>query len=345
MPGSAANDAFAADLWRTLVECVRDTDRHGRVRFRENHHGTAPVAHTWPVSQLLHAAALRDEAATVAEVVAQLEPYAHRGYGFGEALADHPGRDDVYVDDNAWVGLALAQAAPGPLDHAGRARLAACTAFCCATQRDDGGVPWRIDVETWSHNACSTAPTGVLALRAAGRGAAPAGVDPVAVATGAERFCTTRLGRDDGLVADHLRADGTVDWAVWSYNQGAVVLLRTLLSVALDDHRLLASAVELADAALDEFRGERLWTQPPAFNAVLFRGLLVLDAHEPRPRVRAALAEHLDRVRAEAYDVSTGLCIAGGIGTYEDATVLDQAALVQLFTLAGLPPERCKGLC
>lgn len=334
---------FADDLWRTLTGCVRDTGDRGTARYREHHRGNAPLAHTWPVSQLLHAASLRDDVRTIDEVAAQLEPYAHPGHGFGEALADHPRRSDVYVDDNAWVGLALAQA--DRLGAPGRARLSACASFCCRTQRADGGVPWRIDVAEWSHNACSTAPTGVLALRAAERGALPAGLDAVDVARRAERFCSTRLLRDDALVADHLRADDSIDWAVWSYNQGALVLLRTLLAVALDDGVLLDAACTLAEAALDEFQGDRLWTQPPAFNAVLFRGLLVLDAHRPFPRGRRSLRDYLDRVRVEAHDISTGLCLLGGIGAYEHATILDQAALVQLFTLATWPAERCATLC
>ena len=124
-----------------------------------------------------------------------------------------------------------------------------------------------------------------------------------------------------------------------------MVQLRALLAAARDDRALLRSAATLADAALDEFHGDRLWTQPPAFNAILFRGLLVLDAHLGHPRGRDALATYLTCVRDEAYDVSTGLCLSGGIGAYEHATILDQSALVQLFTVSAWPRERCATLC
>ncbi len=360
---SGTDAAFSADLWRTLIECVRDTDDgwidrlagspHGPARYRENHHGTAPIAHTWPLSQLLHAAALRDDLAVVTEAVAQLEAYRHAGHGFGSALADHPNRSDVYVDDNAWVGLALAQAAiddparsprAGRLGTAARTRLAACARFCLATQRGDGAVPWRVDIADPTHNACSTAPTGVLALRAG----ALAVLDRDAALDAArrtERFCTQVLGRDDGLIADHQRVDGTIDATVWSYNQGSVVMLRTLLAEIDDDPELLDAALDLADAALAELDGDGIWRQPPAFNGVFFRGLLVLDAYRPYPPARAALRAYLDRVRDEAYDISTGLCLAGDIGAYEQATILDQSALVQCFALADRPRARCGTLC
>ncbi len=62
-------------------------------------------------------------------------------------------------------------------------------------------------------------------------------------------------------------------------------------------------------------------------------------------RGRDALATYLTCVRDEAYDVSTGLCLSGGIGAYEHATILDQSALVQLFTVSAWPRERCATLC
>ncbi len=79
-----------------------------------------------------------------------------------------------------------------------------------------------------------------------------------------------------------------------------------------------------------------------AFNAILFRNLLALDAVAPDPRYRATMTAYLDRAWREARDPATGLFDRGGIGSYTagKADALDQAGLVQLYALAALPSSK-----
>jgi hypothetical protein len=144
------------------------------------------------------------------------------------------------------------------------------------------------------------------------------------------RGCATFLEQlvdADGLVTDHRRPDGSTDPAVYTYNQGLLIGLLTELG-RLDDALALAARVRSA------FDADRLWTHPPAFDAILVRELLRLDRARPEAGLRAWCAAYLDRVWSQARDPATGLFTGGGIGHYDRGRVLDHAALTG--AMAGL---------
>jgi hypothetical protein len=306
------------------------------VLVHQSHTRRAPIAYLWPLSQVLHAAVILGDAPAAAAMLAQLERYEQRG-----GLAHHPGEPDRYYDDNAWVGLACAQLTAATGDVDARRWVERTWRFGASGQQPDGGVAW-VDVPRPTINTCSTAPLALLALRAGRLGVA---TGAVAFATLADRYLVTRLRRADQLYGDHVRIDGTIDTTVFSYNQGSVVALQALLAADGGDERHLDEAHATAVAALREYRGDRLFTHPPAFNAVFLRGLLLLDAVRPVPDVRDVLDEYLERVWRDARDARTGTFVGGGIGRYDEATTLDHAGLVQLFALAAWPRERCSALC
>jgi hypothetical protein len=285
---------------------------------------------------VLHAAIVVDDATTVATIFRQLERYERHG-----GLAHRPRRRDRYFDDNAWVGLACAQLAAATGNASARRWVARTWRFCATGRQNHGGVAWK-DEPHPTINTCSTAPVALLALRAGELGVKAGAVE---FAQQAVRYLVTRLRRDDLLYADHVRVDGTVDPTVFSYNQGSAVALQTVLAQHDGGAHHVDDAHATAVAALAEFRGDRLFTHPPAFNAVFFRGLLLLDAMRPVPQVREVLGDYLDRVWHEARDARTGTFVGGGIGGYDGATTLDHAALVQLFALATWPRARCTTLC
>ena len=70
------------------------------------------------------------------------------------------------------------------------------------------------------------------------------------------------------------------------------------------------------------------------FLAIWFRALL----GDPASRREAAdlLVAHTDRLLAEALDRATGLFTAGGVGSYDGSTTIDQAATVQLLGMRSL---------
>jgi hypothetical protein len=295
----------AASAWEALVRASVARRRGGLV-VREPHGWRAVPL--WPFSQVLHAAALvgAPEAPGLRDA---LETYRR-----GAAYAERPGNRRRYYDDNAWIALAL-------LAHdepEGAARILDMLREGAVTLPSGAvGVRW-VEGGDALH-ACSTGSTGLVALRLVEHAREEDRPGLVQLAERTTAFLEELLDAD-GLVADHLRADGSVDPGVYTYNQGLLVGLLTGLG-RTDD------AVALADRARAAFDPDRLWRHPPAFDAILVRELLVLDALRPDAGLRPWCAGYLDRVVHEARDPATGLLTGGGIGRYDDGTVLDHAAL------------------
>jgi len=294
----------------------------------------------WPLSQVIAAAMSLADAGTVAfdievdRLLAGLE--RHRR---GDAYTAHPRERLRYYDDNAWVGLGLAQW------HTQRGRGRDLTAarrlfaFAAAGEHRDGGVHWREGTRE-PRNTCSTAPAAQLALRIHGLTGEPGLVE---FAARADRFLSETLESPQGLMWDHVDADGTVERTVWSYNQGSTVSARVLLGRATGDARHVRSAQALANATLEHFgRDDGWWRQPAVFNAICLRNLVSAAAIAPeigRDRIHATLADYLDRVWEEAREDETGLFVNGGIGRY-DQSCIDQAGITQLYALSAWPRDR-----
>jgi hypothetical protein len=320
VPGDGTHDDAAA--WRSHAQQAWDAlvrasfrARRGRTVVREP--GGLRAVPLWPFSQVLHTAALVGAPESAGLLVA-LETYRR-----GTAYSERPGNRRRYYDDNAWIGLAL-------LDHGdldGAARVLGFLREGCVPRPDGAvGVRWVEGGEAL--HACSTGSTGLVALRLArARGSDAVGLHELAA--GCTEFLESLLD-GDGLVADHLRPDGTVDPGVYTYNQGLLVGLLTGLDRADD-------AVALADRVRAAFDAERLWRHAPAFDAILVRELLRLDDVRPDAGLRAWCTAYLARVLDEARDPRTGLLTGGGIGRYDDGVVLDHAALAGAMAALGGP--------
>lgn len=321
----------AASAWSALS---RDACRWGPCRavVREGPWPRAGRASLWPYGQVL-AAALDLAPLGLGDPAALRR--LRRGvlaYRRGRGYAATAWGTERYYDDNAWLGLDLLQAG----DRAGARRV---LRFVAAASLD-GGVYW-VEHGPRSRHTCSTGPAAELAARLA------AGGEPGAraFAGAALGFLRRELRGADGLYADHVGADGTVEPTLWSYNQGTPVGAGALWHRLTGDGAALVDARETADAALAHFSGDRLWSQAPAFNAIFFRNLLLLDALTGYPPAEPALAAYLDRVWEEARDPVTGWFTRGGIGRYERGGSLDQAGLVQLYALAAWPRSRRTDIC
>jgi len=259
------------------------------------------------------------------DLVSTLDRYRSRG-----AFAPAPRHRKRYFDDNAWLGLLFLRLFRRSNDVRHLERGTELASFVRRGEVATGGVLW---VEgSGTRNACSTAPAAELALASHLQRSDP---DAVSFADRSLAWLRRTLGRDDGLMADHIE-DDVVEPTVWSYNQGA----------ALGAHRLLTRATgadgrvprRLAEASLETFVGERLWQEPPPFLAVWFRELLDADA-DVRRAGRERLESYLERALRHGRDPHTGLFTNGGIGSYDGRPVIDQAAVVQMFALAaGVDP-------
>jgi hypothetical protein len=318
-----ARDA-GRERWRSTVVAEGPWPRAGR-------------ASLWGLSQVI-AAALDLHPLGVADdrTVSRLV-HSTRAFRRGDAYAAVPGGRERYYDDNAWLGLDLVQAAAtlGDADHREEAHR---VLRFLAGGTNDGGVLW-VDRGPRSWHTCSTGPAAELAFRLVLSGGA--GDEARAFGEAALAFLDRVLRGPDGLYADHLREDGTVEPTVWSYNQGTPVGAAALASLVTGDGGPLVGARETADAALAYFgTDDRLWAQPPAFNAIFFRNLLLLDAVAGYAPVDDTLATYLDRVWATARHPGTGWFTEGGIGRYERGGSIDQAGLVQLYALAAWPRDR-----
>lgn len=325
----------AADAWNQLVATSMLRRGGNQLLVMDGPGRHAGVAAVWPLSQVLAAAIDLDRldpeatgSAPLADLADTVELYRR-----GDGYAPYPAAGERYYDDNAWLALDFVQA---HRQHEGDAvdgiwmhKATRTFGFVASGQDPDGGVRWVEGGD--SRHTCSTAPAIEVALR-------------LSLMTGGDRFRSfaersdqwlwATLRREDGLFADHVEADGRVEPTVWAYNQGTPVGADVLWFRVTGDRAHLDRAGRLAGAALDHFgTGDRLWHQPPAFVAVLFRNLLTLHGQQDQPRVVAELDRYLERVWQEGRDPRTGRFVDGGIGHYDDGGTLDHAALVQLFAL------------
>ena len=81
---------------------------------------------------------------------------------------------------------------------------------------------------------------------------------------------------------DHVNPNGSVNTAIWSYNQGVMVGVGVLLyQLTGNNAGYLEQAQQTAAAAVSYFgTGTTLVNQGPAFNVIYFRNLFVLNQVE-----------------------------------------------------------------
>lgn len=332
-------------------------------------HRPGAAAHLWPFSRALVAtldlagigARLDgfDANAAIAESLALLERY-------WEPSADPPAYSsdlrgsrlggDRYYDDNAWIGLALVQLermkpGSGFLDRAEQLFRFAVSGWDRRPLSHPGGVFWveqgrGIRTKNHDRNTVSNAPNAELGLH----------LHELRARTSAEQgpigpqemyewvLATLDASRDTespgtGLFWDKVRGDGTLDKAVWTYNQGSMVGANVLLAridPAMRDEYLGRSEA-IARKALDHFDAVGYGEQPPAFNAIFFRNLLLLhpvarDA-ELRDDIIVRIRRYADEAWERARDRRDRFHLPDG-----GVTLLNQSAVVQLLALLAWDP-------
>ena len=323
--------------WESLSRaCLRSGD-HGAmvVRERPRRRKLAPV---WPVSQVLAAAIdiaeLTGSYDDVERLVIGLRPYAA-----GDGYLPAPGGRRRYFDDNAWIGLCLAQLHLQTGEARWLRRARKVFRFVREGQDPDGGMRW-VEGRRARHT-CSAAPTSQLALRLH---LADGDADTLAFARRTLSWLDGALRMRGGLYADHVDIRGRVQRSIWTYNQGSPVGALWLLHVATGDDVAIARARQTVATSLRRFGAERTWRHPPVFNAVWFRNLLALSTAGRVDGLRGALDAYLARAWRVGRDAD-GLFTAGGIGTYDGTPAIDAAGLVQLFALRAWPRDRLTLVC
>jgi hypothetical protein len=362
-------DAYADRAGRAYRAMQRRfATRRGMYRRDGRLHLPGAVAHLWPFIRAFVAtldlsgapSVGFDADAAIDERLAALERYWDRRGPWPAYASDVPGTPfggDRYYDDNAWVGLALVQL---ERMRPGTGRLGrAAELFRFAVHGWDtrpgvpapGGVFWveqgrGAGRNNHDRNTVSSAPNAQLGLHLAELGAEPA----EAVGPGhMYRWVNGALdaaaqapeaGEDPGtgLFWDKIRGDGSIDRALWSYNQGSMVGLNVLLARTPggDSGPYAARAAAIARRALRHYEGayER---QPAAFNAIFFRNLLQLHAATSddglRADIIAAMRGYADRAWSDHRDADDGFRFSDGA-----PTLLDQSAMVQVLALLAWDP-------
>ncbi|MBO0804502.1 MAG: hypothetical protein J2P25_15685, partial [Nocardiopsaceae bacterium] len=186
----------------------------------------------------------------------------------------------TYYDDNAWVALDELYAYgvtgdPGDLRTAeGLFRFVTSGWDTSSSDPCPGGVFWE-DVAGSGRNTVSNAPNaevGLLLYRATGQASY---LDWARKMYDWTRGC---LQAPNGMYDDHVNPDGSVNTALWSYNQGTMIGAGALLYQATGDRDYLAQAERTAAASVSYYGGAggSLDGQPDAFNAIFFRNLFYL---------------------------------------------------------------------
>ncbi|WP_165356532.1 glycoside hydrolase family 76 protein [Sphingosinicella sp. BN140058] len=362
LPAAArgARVASRAEQWRMAMERAFALG-DGTGLYREY----APAASTdakhateWPFSQahiayldlaMADAAAARRHSAALARVRAAEQLYwsdtstsGPGGYLSRVVPPLGPG-DDLYYDDNLWVGLAQVQHHRAFRDPASLGHARAVFELIRSGWSEDAGLPspggvrWTQKADNGDRNTVSNMPAAQLGLRLHQITGDRAYLDDALLYYG---WTNAVLQRSDGLYHDHLKIDGTIEKTIWTYNQGVPIAVNALLWQVTGEARYLEEARRIAAAARDRFPIAQLDRQPPPFNAIYFKNLLLLDGiantREHRPTMQA-YADHMWRNRRDA---ATGLCRPRD----GRAELIDTAAMVQIEAVLGWPAERWQGL-
>jgi hypothetical protein len=210
---------------------------------------------------------------------------AHQPRAFQSAVAPPEGPGgNTYYDDNAWSALDLLTA----YELTGTTTdltLAQDTFNFVVTGWDTsqtdgcpGGVFWE-DVSGSQRNTTANAANAEAGLELY---QLTKDTTDLSWATRMYQWVDTCLASSDGLYYDHVNPGGSVNTTIWSYNQGAMIGAGVLLYQITAKASYLTAAENTANAAVSYFgTGTTLQNQGPAFNAIYFRDLLVLNHVQP----------------------------------------------------------------
>jgi hypothetical protein len=356
----AAPAASRAEQWRAAMErgfAVND----GTGLYRENAPAAASDAKyttEWPFSQahiayldlaMTGMAAARRHGAALAKVRAAEQLYwsdtsaTGRGGYLSRVVPPLGPGDDLFYDDNEWVGLAQVQHYRFARDPASLAHARAVFELIRSGWSDDaslpspGGVRWTQKADNGDRNTVSNMPAAQLGLRLH---QITGERDYLDDALRYYRWTNAVLQRPDGLYHDHLKTDGTVEKTVWTYNQGVPIAVNALLWQVIREQRYLEEATRIAAASRDRFTIAQLDRQPPPFNAIYFKNLLLLDGIAKTREHRPAMQAYADHMWRNRRDAATGLCRP----REGRAELIDTAAMVQIEAVLGWAPENWTAL-
>lgn len=340
----------AAQSWATLKMHFGTTDGSHLVRERypyEPDHDH-PYSYEWPFSQV-HAAVLdlshmigagsRFDAELASARIGQSRYWDTEG---GTGLGGHASYPmtpwgwggDFFYDDNEWVGLIEVQrhlqGDSSGLDEAKAIfELVVSGWDTDPTHPSEGGVFWTQAAWNSDRNTVSNMPGAELGLR-------------LYLVTHEQRYLdwalrmyewtNATLQRADGLYHDNIKLSGDIDRTIWSYNQGVPIGVNTLLHLATGEQRFLTEAERIADAAAAFYADGALEKQPPFFNSIYFKNLLLLASVTGKQDAHRRMTEYASWAWSHRRDSTTGL-FSFPTDDANRSEVIENAAMVQIMAV------------
>jgi Glycosyl hydrolase family 76 len=203
----------------------------------------------------------------------------------------------TYYDDNAWVGLNFMQEYDLTGQRPDLTRAEGIFGFVVSgwdtrtTVACPGGVFWE-DVANSTRNTISNAPNAEVGLEIY-----QATHDPYYLTWATRMYDWVRgcLMNSGGMYDDHLDDSGSVNTALWSYNQGTMIGAGALLYQITRDQTYLRQAEQTAAASVSYYSSDgNLYQQPDVFNAIFFRNLFALAKIDHDPSYARLAASYAD---------------------------------------------------
>lgn len=241
---------------------------------------------------------------------------------------------DLFYDDNAWVGLSAVQWYGMSKDASALVRAKQIFDLAVSGWDTDpshpapGGVFWT--QAPWSHdrNTVSNMPNAELGLRLYQITGNSYYLD---WAKKMYDWTNTNLLAPNGLYWDHIDLAGNIEKTQWSYNQGVPIGVNVLFYQITKDHTYLQRAQTLAKTALNYYiNGGRLFSQPPYFNAIFFKNLLLLQSVDNNKEYERAMQDYADTVWNLFRDPATGLF---HFSKADQTYLLEQASMTQIYAV------------
>jgi predicted alpha-1,6-mannanase (GH76 family) len=143
------------------------------------------------------------------------------------------------------------------------------------------------------------------------------------------------------LVFDKV-TNGRIDKTLWTYNQGTMIAANVLAYRDTGKTEYLMNAEALANASLEHFtEADYLYTQPAPFVAIYFRGLLILYAATTESSLRAKILQ-----AAQTYADDAWMNYRNGQNLFHlpsspgsSYRLLDQGALLALYAALAWDPS------
>jgi len=284
------------------------------------------------------------------------------------------GGGDKYYDDQAWVGLAAAEnyamtGNPTSLADAKNVfNFAYPGGWGGGASFDPGGLYWvqqgtGVGLTNHDRTTTSNAPNAEIALLLEG-------FDPVNATTydtGARAMYgwvnhylyNVNANPTDpnapnpnydpnqpALVFDKVTGSNGIDETLYTYNQGTMIAANVREYQRTGNGAYLSDAEAIARTALSNFNEAYYMVHSAAFNAIFFRGLLVLYAVTGDTNLRSSI---IQTIQAYADDAWNNHRSANGLFSFVSSPtpgyqLLDQGALLQIYAMLAWNPSEYANL-